>query len=289
MKRTPQRLSGAFLCSGLGLPLSLVVRLIEKVVLDGTGWVQLRHPGNGGGLYYCFNAVMMHISCFVAAALYSAYSTGIAPDSQSFSAIGDNRTGANLTNATARVANTSASFPANAAAADNGETSSSKLDDFTLYASIGMLSAVYTMAFVALLLTMKRPFAYTFFSLQTGCAFSQSHFLDHAGNDARRSNVFFNNERHWRSIRHLVRQWVLGLYATWEALKPAWFTDHVKTCIPDSFMPTEAVQHENARAPGGRRLSLEDMGVLRRASLALSGSDAAQDLQISEAVAGDDV
>ena len=56
------------------------------------------------------------------------------------------------------------------------------------------------------------------------------------------------NERHWRAIRDRVRQWVLAMYATWQALKPAWFTDTVKTQIPDAFIPTEALRRENSRA-----------------------------------------
>ncbi len=35
----------------------------------------------------------------------------------------------------------------------------------------------------------------TFWSTQTGYAFSQSYFLDNEGNDARRSNVLYVNEQ----------------------------------------------------------------------------------------------
>jgi len=68
------------------------------------------------------------------------------------------------------------------------------------------------------------------------------------------------NERHWRAIRDRVRQWVLAIYATWHALKPAWFTDTVKVQIPDAFIPTEALRRENVRARltvgAGRQRSL---------------------------------
>jgi hypothetical protein len=56
------------------------------------------------------------------------------------------------------------------------------------------------------------------------------------------------NERHWRAIHDRVKQWVLAMYAAWQALKPVWFTDAVKAQIPDAFIPTEALRRENARA-----------------------------------------
>ncbi len=77
------------------MPLSFLMRFFEKVILDSTGLVHLRHPCHAGGFYYCFNAVMTHVACFVAAALYSTHSTGIHIDRASYSATSANYTGAN--------------------------------------------------------------------------------------------------------------------------------------------------------------------------------------------------
>jgi hypothetical protein len=243
---------------GLGVPLSLLFRLFEKVILDSTGLVQMRHPYHAGGFYYCCNAVMTHVACFVAAALYSAYSTGIARDHERYGAAGGNYTGANATNATVR-------HPANGTAADYA----GKIDDFLLLATIGTLSVVWATSFVCLLLTMKREYVGTFVSLQTGCALSRSGFLDNEGDDESRANIFFCNEWHWRTIRDLVRQWVIGAYATWLQLSPAWLNDALRALIPDDFMPAPVVQQLDAQAPGGRRRTLETMGTRRRISLAL--------------------
>jgi hypothetical protein len=249
--------------------MSLLARVVEKAVLDSTGLVYFRQPNFAGGLYYCLNAVMTHLACFVAAVLYSAYSTGTAPDRESYSAAGGNYTGANATN-------TAFPFPTNGTATDYAGTNASKIDNFTLFAAILTLSAVWTIAFVSLLLTMKRQYVGTFVSLQTGYAFSQSHFLDHDGDDARRTNIFFMNERQWRSIRELVRQWALGAYATWLQLSPAWLNDALRALIPDDFMPAPVVQQLDAAAPGGRRLTLQSMGALRRVSLALGAEDTSE-------------
>jgi hypothetical protein len=103
-------------------------------------------------------------------------------------------------------------------------------------------------------------------SLQTGYTDSQSTFLDHQGDDARRINIFFCNERHWQAIRDRVRQWVLSVYATWQALMPAFFTTDLQARIPDDFMPTQVVQDLNAQSPDGRRPTLQNMGLVRRMS-----------------------
>ena len=146
-----------------------------------------------------------------------------------------------------------------------------KIDTFTLFALILTLSAVWAVAFAGLLLTMNRKYIGTFVSLQTGCAYVQSQFIDHPGDDERRIAIFFFNERQWRSIRDLVRQWALGAYAMWLQLSPAWFTNAVRSLMPDDFIPAAEVQQLDARTPGGRRPSIANIGALRRMSLAFVG------------------
>ena len=148
-----------------GVPFSLLFRLLEKVVLDSTGFVHLRHPVFGGGFYYCFNAVMTHVACFVAAVLYSSsYSASTDPHTEGYSSA-NGKAGVNTTNAT--VANASTPFPANGTATDYGGANSEtpgKISDVTLFATILTLSAVWTIAFVALLVTIKREYVATFVS-----------------------------------------------------------------------------------------------------------------------------
>jgi hypothetical protein len=45
---------------------------------------------------------------------------------------------------------------------------------------------------------------------------------------------------------------------------PAWLTEDLKARIPDEFIPAQALHDMNAQAPGGRRLTVKEMGVLRR-------------------------
>ena len=154
----------------------------------------------------------------------------------------------------------------------------SKIGDLPLFATVGALAAVWLVAIVGLSLTIKRGYLHTFVSLQTGYAYTQSFFLDNQGDDAKRVEIFFCNERHWQAIRDRVRLWVLSVYATWQALMPAFFTADLQARIPDDLMPAQAAQDLNALSPAGRRPSLQNMGLLRRMSHAApadgaSGSD----------------
>jgi hypothetical protein len=142
----------------------------------------------------------------------------------------------------------------------------SKIGDLPLFATVGALAGVWLIAVAGLSLTVKPEYLHTFVSLQTGYAYSQSYFLDNQGDDAKRVNIFFHNERHWRAIRDRVRQWVLSAYAAWQALAPAFFTADLQARIPDDFMPAQAVQDLNAQSPDGRRPTLQNMGLLRRMS-----------------------
>jgi hypothetical protein len=142
----------------------------------------------------------------------------------------------------------------------------SKIGDVPLFATVGALVAVWLVATVGLSLTIKRAYLHTFVSLQTGYADTQSNFLDHQGDDTRRVIIFFMNERHWQAIRDRVRQWVLSVYATWQALMPAFFTADLQARIPDDLMPAQAVQELDAQSPDGRRPTLQNMSLVRRMS-----------------------
>jgi hypothetical protein len=153
-----------------------------------------------------------------------------------------------------------------------GKMHTSKIGDLPLFAMVGALAVLWLVAIIGLSLTIKREYLSTFVSSQTGHAYAQSYFLDNPGNDARRTEIFFHNERQWLAIRDRVRQWVLSVYAAWKALMPAWFTMDLHGRIPDDFIPVEIVHALNAQAPGGRRLTLENMSLLQRMSLSSSAA-----------------
>jgi hypothetical protein len=241
--------------------------------------VHCRHPCELGGAYYLLTTIMNQLSVFVAAFIYWHYYIPPTTDIHRgvVSATGTNSSASNLS--VANLTNTSIadiiSSTANYTLASStgvGSTAS-KIDPITLVASVGTLFGVWAFAALGVWLTMKPEYRRTFWSTKTGYAYSQSYFLDNEGSDGKRIGIFSMNERHWRAIRDRVKQWVIAMYAVWQALKPLWFTNAVKAQIPDAFIPTEALRRENARA---RQASgTQASGRLRSLSFALGAeSDA---------------
>jgi hypothetical protein len=244
--------------------------------------VYFRNPLELGGIYCFVNALKSVASWFVAAALYSQYFVaGIVSGMNTFNAnysgflnsTGANATGANATGGISAFCPGLRPFKASratdaSATATGAIMHASKIGDVPLFATVGALAAVWLVAVAGLSFTIKREYLHTFVSLQTGYADTQSIFLEHRGNlnDAKRVNIFFFNERHWQAIRDRVRQWVLSVYATWQALMPAFFTADLQARIPDDFMPAQVVRDLNAQSPDGRRPTLQNMGLVRRMS-----------------------
>jgi hypothetical protein len=221
-----------------------------------TGLVHCRSPLELGGAYYLLITIMNQLSVFVAAFIYWQYyipPTAAADilravlNATATNSSASDLSVANLTNTSIADIIVTAVNHTLASAPRVGSTAS-KIDRITLVASVGTLFTIWALAALGVWRTMKPEYRRTFWSTQTGYAYTQSKFLDNEGNDAKRIEIFSMNERHWRAIRDRVRQWVLAMYAAWQALKPIWFTDTVKAQIPDAFIPTEALRTENARA-----------------------------------------
>jgi hypothetical protein len=220
-------------------------------------------------------------SWFVAAALYSVYfpawanalASGVnvsTADSMVNSTYFANFAGANSTGAPSLISRATEVTQSLHAKVDatGANMPASKIGDLPLFMIVATLTVGLLVAVLGLSLTIKREYLHTFVSLQTGRAYAQSYFLDNEGNDARRIEIFFHNERQWQAIRNRVREWVLGMYAVWQALMPSWFTTDLQARIPDDVMPAQVVSDLNAQAPKGRRLTLQNMDLSRRLSQA---------------------
>jgi hypothetical protein len=255
-------------------------RVLDLATLGVAGMIQYRHPCEFGGAYFLFSAVMSQLSVFVSAYLYSQYYvppvgdaldlilSGTAVNFTSTLTTSTNSSvfSLSLSNVTSAPIADAIISPANAANyTSTAAATAGKIDPHTLVALVVTLFAVWAIAVVGLSRTIKPAYRRTFLSAQTGSAYAQSYFLDN-DDDATRIEIFGYNERQWRAIRARVKEWVLGMYATWQALKPAWLTDAIRALIPDDFVPAETLQQENARA-GGRRSTLR-----QRMSLALGSN-----------------
>ncbi len=82
-----------------------------------------------------------------------------------------------------------------------------KISGRLLNGTVGVLVAVWLVAFFAFLLIIKRKYVHTFVSLQSGSDYIISYFRDN-NDEARRIRIFYCNELLWHSIRPAVRVWV---------------------------------------------------------------------------------
>ena len=115
-----------------------------------------------------------------------------------------NSSASNSTEAGSGASRLSHAMPINAihatAVATGATMHASKIGDLPRFATVGTLGVIWLVAVVGLAFTIKRDHLHTFVSLQIGCAFLQSHFVDNEANDARRVDIFFNNTRKWQAI-----------------------------------------------------------------------------------------
>jgi hypothetical protein len=128
---------------------------------------------------------------------------------------------------------------------------------------------VWAASLTGFLLTINREYIGTFFSLETGRAYVVRFFNDAEGDDARRIKIFNFSPALWSEIRGDVKAWTLDNYVRWKAERPYWFTVGLIQRLPDDFMPPADVLALDARAPGGKRKSLENMGPRKRLRSAL--------------------
>jgi hypothetical protein len=243
------------------------------------GLVHFRHPVELGGAYFFCNTITNQLSVFVAAFLYSQYyvpPTAIVDILRAVvnaTATNSSASNVSLVNVTTdSVSDTIVSLANDTLTnATQGGSTVGKIDLITLLAAVGTLFAIWALATLGVWLAMKPEYRRTFWSTQTGYAYTQSYFLNNQGNDAKRIVIFSMNEDHWRDLRPQVGQWVLANYSMWHALRPLWFTDAVKAQIPVDFIPPKgALRRDHARA--SRTVGT---GRLRSLSLALgAGSDA---------------
>jgi len=152
-----------------------------------------------------------------------------------------------------------------------------KLPSDLVFAVLGVLVGVWAVSFAGFLLTIKREYVGTFLSLETGCAYAVRFFNQADGDDERRIKIFNFAEALWSEIRGDVKDWTLDNYKRWKAEKPPWFTVGLIKRLPDDFMPAADVAALDARAPGGKRKSLANMGPHKRfrSSLLTPAEDAA--------------
>jgi len=198
-----------------GVFFALLVRTVEKMILDFTALVHLRHPYQMGGAYWMFSLCLTPISCFYFASRYL--------DSNEVS---DGDAGADV----------------DAASGDAGVdgAQSVKLSAGHVYGLIGGLCALQLFTFSVLLRSMKKGYRRTFFSFKTAAQHCRDIFYLHT-EDRLKFSVLEDSRYKWKPIEDELKEWLKERLPIWLNSQVEWFDAHRKAMIPDDMITDSAL------------------------------------------------
>ncbi|GMI39116.1 hypothetical protein TeGR_g7043 [Tetraparma gracilis] len=128
----------------------------------------------------------------------------------------------------------------------------------------GALGLLWVGSFASMVLLMKPEYRKTMYSTTSGREYAMGQFIK-ADNDEKRARIFPTSNALWSPIHEEVEGWVKENYWRWEAEKPEWFTDHVKSTIRDDLLPEEEKYHPLIGVVGvNRRKNDAELDVLRK-------------------------
>jgi hypothetical protein len=234
------------------IPLGVVFRILEKIVVDFTGEIGssmctgrartiyysnprshvgcffYRMPMFVGGAWFAFDLAKAQISVLVVAHLYNEY-------------------------------------------CEDNET---KMDATTVWTIAGGLFALWLVSFSHFVLRVAVPkYRHTLWSTRTGWQTSCAYFLENE-DDKKRVVVFHQNRAMWEErIGGEVKAWVAESWDRWERDDPEWLKK-ISPTIPDEFLPRAAA----AKLGGARERRGSAAGSVRQ-SLRVSARERDEDGQ----------
>ena len=142
--------------------------------------------------------------------------------------------------------------------ADDGVT---KFDAWLIYSSLAVLSGVGVCSFTVFLLTIKKEYLHTFFTLETDNSRCQKPFLNEENPVEIRMVIFNDNKECWKSIYPKVSEFVYKHWKQWEEDQPEFFSDAWQAKVPSDMIP--AANLATLGGEDGRRKSsmLKKLGV----------------------------
>jgi hypothetical protein len=143
-----------------------------------------------------------------------------------------------------------------------------KLEPNRLFATLGVLAAVWALSLCGFLLSINRKYVRTFVSFETGRACTIRFFRENAARDAIRIQIINNNELTWNVIRPAVREWFRENFLRWKAERLAWLTTALLDRLPDDFLPPIALSGATSiSTPITPRVPLLDVPPRRRSTI----------------------
>ena len=197
---------------------SFLCRVFAKIIVDYTGCVHFRHPYELGGFYWTFNLFLSQLTVLGSTALYISATQSADSSLQ------------------------------------NDTLMSAAVDPYQLWTIVGCIGALWFFSFTAFIFSIKSEYVYTFFTTTRGKTLASFLFLK-ATTDAARLQVFTRHASYWLPIKEEVRVWVKSNWYCWEEEQPEWWTEAVKSRIPDDIIPAPALQEEERKGGGKRRSS----------------------------------
>jgi hypothetical protein len=192
-----------------GVFASFVIRFLIKVVTDWTAVVQFRHPNEVGGAYFSLSMCITIVLGVVAVA----------------------------------------GLDVNAAVAD-GDAQEEVAEEKAINWEMGTITWIMiasciglTLSYLALLLSIKREYVWTFFSAQSSNeAICELFTAAEAEDDAGKFQIFGQNRHKWHTkLGEEVENWLAARLPFWLEEQPEWFNEQKLSIIPDDMIDPEMI------------------------------------------------
>jgi len=176
-----------------GMFMSVMFRLIAKIITDWTAVAHFRHPTDVGGAYWSFTLFLNVMLGLVAALIFDATAGG--------------------------------------EGTDDGQRT--YLDDIDVLSVMTALCFGLSTSFLLFLMFIEKKYVATFVSTKTSSAHIISKFLENDSDQLKFKILQRNELKWRAAIGPQVKTWIAERLPKWLDEKPEWFTNHKRSCVPD--------------------------------------------------------
>ncbi len=176
---------------------AFVFRLAAKVLTDFTGFLQIRHVYEAGGLVWTLSLLWSQLSSVVCVVLYQLYYDE----------------------------------------GEGDEKRRSKIDATAMYVTVALLVLFWLVSFSSFIRKINQKYLHTFFGTMTGSQYAIHIFRTGTSDHIKMHSVFGRNPILWISIRNEVIAFTHANWERWTLEKPDWFTEQFMATIPNDFIP----------------------------------------------------
>lgn len=201
--------------------MSMLFRVIVKIVTDFTSLVHMRHPNEVGGAYWLFGLILSMGMLPVAFQLYEADI-----ENQLYEADIENiNIGRNGTNVTKEAV---------------------EINEGALFVG-KLLMALTTLIFLIFFFNTEKRFRRTFYSSETAIDLVVRNFRA-AKEEAEKARIFGNTHHYYDPIEDELKQWISENWYSWVKSKPAWFDEALRESIPMNLIPSDYAKKKERSA-----------------------------------------